>query len=261
MYAAARLPTVEPSARKEDEMDGPPLKLRPQPPLTANTAAALADPSVPRHGRRREARSCPQASPSLTPGPAQPGASTAIKHQEISMHRPAQWAAVIAAAVALAACGTPAVAGVAPGGSARAVKTLTYYAFDVNNGPTDPGFIPAPGTNPKIFSQGDELIINDQLTTTHQVNGGYPIVGHDAGVCTLTRIPQKHAEQTLANCVVTAVWNNGSLTVQGVIRFQSRQPEPAVLPVTGGTGRFDGAAGTAGVSFTKNFKILTIKLK
>ncbi len=118
------------------------------------------------------------------------------------MHRPAQWAAVIAAAAALAACGTPRVAGAGPGGSARAVKTLAYYA-----------------------------------------------------------IPEKHAEQTLANCLVTAVWNNGSLTVQGVIGFKSRQPEPAVLAVTGGTGRFDGAAGTAGVSFTKNFKILTIKLK
>jgi len=140
-------------------------------------------------------------------------------------------------------------------------QTLTYYAFDINHGATDPGFIPVPGTNPKVFSQGDELIINDQLTTTRQVNGGYPIVGHDAGVCTLTRIPPKHAEQTLASCVVTAVWNNASLTVQGVIAFRSQQPEPAVLAVTGGTGRFDGAAGTAGVTFTKNFKILTIKLK
>src|SRR6266540_1329354 len=148
----------------------------------------------------------------------------------------ALWAAVIAA-TALAACGTPRVAA------------------------ADPGFIPAPGTNPKVFSQGDELIINDQLTTTHQVNGGYPIVGYDAGVCTLTRIPQKHAEQTLANCVVTAVWKNGSLTVQGALRFRSRQPEPAVFAVTGGTDRFNGASGTVGVSFTKNFRILTIKLK
>jgi hypothetical protein len=178
----------------------------------------------------------------------------------------ARWAAVITAAAALAACGTPVVAAAAPGGSAPGQKTLTYYAFDINNGTTDPGFIPAPGTNPKVFAQGDELIINDQLTTTHQVNGGYPIVGHDAGVCTLTRIPQqhipqKHANQTLANCVVTAMWNKASLTVQGIVRFKSRQPEPAVFAVTGGTGRFDGAAGTLGVTFTKNFKILTIKLK
>ena len=169
-------------------------------------------------------------------------------------------AAVIAAAAALAACGTPRAAA-APGGSGSDPRTLTYYAFDINNGTTDPGFIPAPGTNPKAFAQGDELIINDQLTTTQKVNGGYPIVGHDAGVCTLTRIPEQHADQTLANCVVTAVWNNGSLTVQGVVGFKSRQPEPAVFAVTGGTGRFDGAAGTLGVSFTRNFKILTIKIK
>ena len=173
----------------------------------------------------------------------------------------ARWAAVIATAAALAACGTPRAAAATPGGSAPDTRTLTYYAFDINNGTTDPGFIPAPGTNPKAFAQGDELIINDQLTTTRQVNGGYPIVGHDAGVCTLTRIPEQHADQTLANCVVTAVWNNGSLTVQGVVGFKSRQPEPAVFAVTGGTGRFDGAAGTLGVSFTRNFKILTIKIK
>lgn len=177
----------------------------------------------------------------------------------------ARTAAVIAAAAALAACATPRVAA-ASGGSASGLKTFTYYAFDINNGTTDPGFIPAPGTNPKVFAQGDELIINDQLTTTQKVNGGYPIVGHDAGVCTLTRIrqhqmPQQHANQTLANCVVTAAWANGSLTVQGIVRFTAKQPQPALFAVTGGTGRFNGAAGTLGVTFTKNFKILTIKLK
>ena len=173
----------------------------------------------------------------------------------------ARWAAVIATGAALAACGTPRVAAATPGGSAPDPRTLTYYAFDINNGAADPGFIPAPGTNPKAFAQGDELIINDQLTTTHRVNGGYPIVGHDAGVCTLTRIPEQHADQTLANCVVTAVWHNGSLTVQGVVGFRSKQPESAVFAVTAGTGRFQGAAGTLGVSFTKNFKILSIRLK
>ena len=173
-----------------------------------------------------------------------------------------RWAAVIIAAAALAACETPGAAAAAPAGSSSATaKTLPYYAFDINNTRADPGFIPVPGTSPKTFAQGDELIINDQLTTTHQVNGGYPIVGHDAGVCTLTRIPEQHADQTLASCVVTAVWQGGSLTVQGVISFRSQQPQPAVLAVTGGTGHFDGAAGTVGVSFTKNFNILTIKVK
>lgn len=173
----------------------------------------------------------------------------------------ARWTAVAAAAAVLAAGGTAAAASAAPNGSAGSATTLTYYAFDINNGTTDPGFIPVPGSNPKAFAQGDELIVNDQLTTTHKVGGGYPIVGRDSGVCTLTRIPEPHAPQTLANCVVTAVWSGASLTIQGVVAFRSGQPQPAVLAVTGGTGRYTGAAGTVAVSFTTNFKILTITLK
>ena len=177
------------------------------------------------------------------------------------MHRSARRAAILAVGGVLVACGTIGVAAATPVSVAHAAGTLRYYAFDINNGATDPGFIPAPGTNPKVFSQGDELIINDQLTTTHRAKGGYPIVGYDAGVCTLTRIPEQYAEQTLANCVVTAVFKGGSLAVQGVVRFKSQQPQSAVLAVTGGTGRFDGAAGTVAVSFTKNFKILSFALK
>jgi Dirigent-like protein len=177
------------------------------------------------------------------------------------MNRPARWAAIGVAGAALAACGTASGAVAAPVHSAHGVTTLKYYGFDINNGTTDPGFIPVPGSNPKVFAQGDELVINDQLTSTHPTSGGYPIVGHDAGVCTLTRIPEKNAEQTLANCVVTAVVAGSSLTVQGVISFTSQQPEPAVLAVTGGTGRFDRAAGTLRVSFTKQYKILTVTLR
>jgi hypothetical protein len=180
------------------------------------------------------------------------------------MHRPARWAVTIAAGAVLAACGTAGLAAAAASGaasSARTVRIVRYYAFDINNGGKDPGFIPVPGTSPKVFSQGDELIINDQITTTHRVRGGYPIVGYDAGVCTLTRIPEKFAEQTYANCVVTAVWKRGSLTVQGAVRFKSQQAQPAVLAVTGGTGRFSGASGTMRVTFTRQFKILAITLR
>jgi hypothetical protein len=174
------------------------------------------------------------------------------------MNKSARWAATAAAAVALAGAGTAAAA--TASGTSHAVKTVRYYAFDINNGGADPGFIPAPGTSPKVFAQGDELIVNDQLTTTHAVKGGYPIAGYDAGVCTLTRVPEKNAEQTLANCVVTAVVRNGTLTADGVVHFRSQQPEGAVLAVTGGTGRFAGAAGTVSVTFTKNYKILTFAL-
>lgn len=177
------------------------------------------------------------------------------------MHRPQRWAIVTAMTLAAAgAAGLAAAAGPAAA-SPAAGRALTYYAFDINNGPNDPGLIPVPGSSPKAFAQGDELIINDQLTTTHRKAGGYPIVGHDSGVCTLTRLPEKYAEQTYADCVVTAVWKAGSLTVQGVVRFKSQQPEPAVFAVTGGTGRYSAARGTLHVRFTKEFKVLSIALR
>jgi hypothetical protein len=186
------------------------------------------------------------------------------------MHRPARRATIIAAGAALAACGTIGVAAAAPSAPATttrnastvsAARTARYFAFDINNGGADPGFVAVPGSNPKVFAQGDELIINDQVTITHRVGDGFPIIGHDSGVCTLTRIPEKFARQTLGTCVVTVVLKHGSLTVQGVVRFKSQQPQAAVLAVTGGTGDFAGAAGTVGVSFAKSHKILTFALK
>jgi Dirigent-like protein len=174
------------------------------------------------------------------------------------MFKPGRKAAILGAGVALVSCATFGVAAAAPRTAAR---TLTYYAFDINNGTTDPGLIPVAGTSPKVFSQGDELIINDQITSTHKTKAGYPIVGRDSGVCTLTRIPEKYADQTLANCVVTVVWKNGTLAVQGVVQFRSQLPQTAVLAITGGTGRFLGAAGTIRVGFTKDYKILVIRLK
>ena len=181
------------------------------------------------------------------------------------MRRPARTAAIITAGAALLACGTAGVAAATTtagtGTGAAAAKTFRYFGFDINNGGTDPGFISAPGTNPATFAQGDELIINDQVTTTHLVKGGYPIVGFDSGVCTLTRIPEKNAEQTIGDCVATVVLKGGSLTVQGAIRFQAKQPEAGTLAVTGGTGSYDGVTGQVGVSFTKNYKILAFRLK
>jgi hypothetical protein len=181
------------------------------------------------------------------------------------MRRPARTAAIITAGAALLACGTAGVAAATTTagtgtGAAAAAKTFRYFGFDINNGGTDPGFISAPGTNPATFAQGDELIINDQVTTTHLVKGGYPIVGFDSGVCTLTRIPEKNAEQTIGDCVATVVLKGGSLTVQGAIRFQAKQPEAGTLAVTGGTGSYDGVTGQVGVSFTKNYKILAFRL-
>jgi hypothetical protein len=177
------------------------------------------------------------------------------------MYKPVRRTAIIAASAALAASGTIGVAVAAQGSPARGARTLRYYAFDINNGTSDPGFIPVAGTKPGAFSQGDELIINDQITVTRKRGSGYPIVGFDSGVCTLTRVPERFAEQTLGNCVVTVVWKAGSLTVQGVVRFSKQEPKSAVLAIVGGTGRYNGLTGVVDVAFTKNYKILTFKLK
>jgi hypothetical protein len=61
--------------------------------------------------------------------------------------------------------------------------------------------------------------------------------------------------------MVTAVWTYGSLTIQGVVPFNAQQLAPAVLAITGGTGRFKGVTGTVSVAFTKQYKIPTIALK
>ncbi len=177
------------------------------------------------------------------------------------MRKRARAATIIGAGAALIACGTAGVASAATPATAAATRTVRYYAFDINNGSTDPGLVPVPGTNPGKFVQGDELIINDQVTSTHQVKGGYPIVGFDSGTCVLTRIPEKYAEQTLADCVVSVVVKGSTLTVQGVLHFKSQQPQASTLAVTSGTGSFSGAVGQVGVSFTKNYEVFTFKLK
>jgi len=178
------------------------------------------------------------------------------------MNRSARRAALIGSAALAVAAGTAGAAAAAPRGTAAPdARTLTVFAFDINNGGPDPGFIPVPGTSPNRFAQGDELIVNDQLTLPKLVGKGFPIIGHDSGVCTLTRLPERDARQTYASCVVTAVVRGGSLTVQGILSFHGQQPLPATLAVTGGTGRYTGAAGTVHVGFARDHKILTFRLR
>jgi hypothetical protein len=178
------------------------------------------------------------------------------------MNRSARRAAIIGSAALAVAVGTAGAAAAGPRGTAAPdARTLTVFAFDINNGGPDPGFIPVPGTSRSSFAQGDELIINDQLTLPELAGKGFPIIGHDSGVCTLTRLPERDARQTYASCVVTAVVRGGSLTVQGILGFHGQQPLPATLAVTGGTGRYTGAAGTVHVGFARDHKILTFRLR
>jgi hypothetical protein len=139
--------------------------------------------------------------------------------------------------------------------------TMVVYAFDINQSTDD--LISAPGTKPGVVSEGDESVVNDQLTsihlTKHGKSSGYPIIGYDSGTCIYTRVTSAH--QTFENCVVTGVLPGGSITVQGVITTKSGVRQPATLALTSGTGSFEGAHGTVKVAFAAKFNTYTIAVQ
>jgi hypothetical protein len=183
--------------------------------------------------------------------------------------RRARWIALpLSGALLLGAFGlsSPSSASPSDGISIAATTTIVVNAFGIN--PSADNLIPAPGTTPGVISEGDESIINDQLTTTHEIRGGYRIIGYASGTCTYTRIEpdgQAHGSpynRTLEECLATAVLPRGSITAQGVIVVAGKSvlPAPAKLAVTGGTGRFDNAHGIVKVTFGSKFETLTIVL-
>ena len=130
-------------------------------------------------------------------------------------------------------------------------RTFTVFDFGHN------GFVPAPGTNPRKPSRGDEIIINGHLTLPFAQDGKYKIIGHDTGTCVLTRVGRHGG--ALANCNVTAVLPHGSITTEGQIRFarHSFGLVTSHLAITGGTGVFRGASGALQVAKRHHFNALT----
>jgi hypothetical protein len=188
------------------------------------------------------------------------------------IHRGGWFVALVGGAALLGACSTATSSSrpaTPPRATLTAVRATTVYAFDIN--PSTDELIPAPGTTPGVISEGDESIINDQLTSTHLAghgaSAGYPIIGYDSGTCTFTRVspdgqPSDSAfDTTLEYCVATAFLPNGSITAQGVITIRSGTPQPATLAVTGSTGSFNRANGTVRVTFGQHYKTLTITVQ
>jgi hypothetical protein len=180
------------------------------------------------------------------------------------------WKRPAAAVLALTIAGSVGVwrtvaASAATSSSIQKSKTTVIYAFGI--GPSGDSLIPVPGTTPGVVSEGDEAIINDQLTSTHAIRGGYPIIGYDSGTCTFTRVTPdgqgkgSRFNKVFENCTATAALPNGDITVQGIISSKSGKPQPATLAVTGGTGRYDGAHGSVRVAFGSQFETFTIALQ
>jgi hypothetical protein len=111
--------------------------------------------------------------------------------------------------------------------------TLRFHANEVRpNATLDLG--------PKGPSAGDQIIENETL-----IRNGH-VLGHNANHCML--INPTHTPRFLVECTVTWVLHRGQVTGVGAISFQP----PIEVAITGGTGAFEGASGTATVIGTDN---------
>ena len=77
--------------------------------------------------------------------------------------------------------------------------------------------------------------IGDQFIFTSKLLKGEEQVGHDGVVCTIVSLERQEAQ-----CVATAWFSGGQITVQGLISFAE---EPPAVPITGGSGKYEGAEG------------------
>lgn len=95
-------------------------------------------------------------------------------------------------------------------------------------------------------SLGDYFVFSDDLYRQGR------LVGTLEGQCTVTRIDEE-AGAFHQQCLVTALLPEGQLTVQGAIVFEAESDvDRFTLAITGGTGRYDDAAGQVHVRFVSD---------
>jgi hypothetical protein len=99
--------------------------------------------------------------------------------------------------------------------TATGVKTVTSF-----QDPFDP-------------SKGDQIVFRDELLRHGTV------VGHDGGTCTVTELLPADADPIKLTCQVSFELPDGVITTQGLATNNPVKP----LVITGGTGRYAGAAG------------------
>ena len=88
-------------------------------------------------------------------------------------------------------------------------------------------------------SLGDELVFSETLFKKGRE------VGTSGVVCTVTQAVAPYDVLTF-HCVGTLSLRGGQITLQGLIEVQGEDdPGPFVVAITGGTGKYSGASGTA----------------
>jgi len=83
--------------------------------------------------------------------------------------------------------------------------------------------------HPEGESLGDQFVFSSKLLKDGDE------VGHDGVVCTLVSVERQEGQ-----CVATAWFDDGQITVQGLINFTE---DPPAVPITGGSGKYEGAEG------------------
>ena len=145
------------------------------------------------------------------------------------MFNKAIWGAAIA--VVLTAAGTTAaIASSATPASVRHSQTIDLVARQTQASLL---VLAAPGHGP----------VGNQILTTDDVYRQAGKVGHDATVCQIMAdLDQAGAR---FQCVATVSLPEGQLTVQGLATLTETGNQPFTLAITGGTGAYNGARGTA----------------
>ena len=84
--------------------------------------------------------------------------------------------------------------------------------------------------------------LGDQFVTSSDLFRAGVKVGVDGVVCTLVRLEPRVS--ATAQCVATAEFRKGQITVQGLLTFsEETEGEPFRLAITGGTGKYKEALG------------------
>lgn len=149
----------------------------------------------------------------------------------------------------------PAASAIGAPAMARQPSDRTFTVFAFGHG----AFFPAPGTNPKRPSPGDEIVINDHLTLPFADEGKYKIIGHDTGSCVISRVGRHGG--ALANCTVTAVLPHGTITAEGQLKFNRHGQKTSHLAITGGTGGFRSAGGAVQVKPGRHYTTLLFTIR
>jgi hypothetical protein len=98
------------------------------------------------------------------------------------------------------------------------------------------------------FSLGDQFVFSSK-----ELKGGEE-VGHSGVACTFTSL-----EREEVHCVATTWFEGGQITLQGLI---AGEPQNFVIPITGGSGKYEGAEGELHVrSLSATKEILTFHLE